>query len=104
MAADRLSLHSNGKLYDMFSPQNLISCNKDHIQKGCNGGHLDRAWWFLRKVGLVCSLVCQSFEVDVLFSSCFKFKEKKEILIVMMNYFYISPEVEHRIPIVQLTL
>ena len=69
MAADRLSLHSNGKLYDMFSPQNLISCNKDHIQKGCNGGHLDRAWWFLRKVGLVCSLVYQSFEVDVLFSS-----------------------------------
>ncbi|ELT90079.1 hypothetical protein CAPTEDRAFT_166233 [Capitella teleta] len=53
VAADRLSIHSGGELKDMLSAQYLISCTTDHHQKGCEGGHVDRAWWQLRRVGTV---------------------------------------------------
>ena len=51
VASDRLSLHSGGSINVSLSPQNLLSCNKDTHQQGCEGGHLDRAWWYVRKVG-----------------------------------------------------
>nr|XP_045013144.1 tubulointerstitial nephritis antigen isoform X5 [Jaculus jaculus] len=48
VAADRIAIQSNGRYTANLSPQNLISCcAKNH--HGCNGGSIDRAWWYLRK-------------------------------------------------------
>ncbi|XP_077343940.1 tubulointerstitial nephritis antigen [Lithobates pipiens] len=52
VAADRIAIHSEGHYTSNLSPQHLISCNV-HNQNGCRGGHIDGAWWFLRKHGLV---------------------------------------------------
>ncbi|XP_072170290.1 uncharacterized peptidase C1-like protein F26E4.3 [Diadema setosum] len=52
-ASDRLAIQSNGTLRAAhLSPQHLLSCNVKR-QQGCNGGHLDRAWWYMRKRGIV---------------------------------------------------
>jgi len=51
VAADRIRIASSGKLQDTLSAQHLISCNRDRLQRGCQGGHLDRAWWYLRHYG-----------------------------------------------------
>jgi C1A family cysteine protease len=53
VASDRLRIHSNGVHNETLSPQHFISCNNDHGQHGCGSGHVDRAWWFMRKVGVV---------------------------------------------------
>ncbi|XP_065769295.1 tubulointerstitial nephritis antigen isoform X5 [Muntiacus reevesi] len=52
VAADRIAIQSQGRYTANLSPQNLISCcaKKRH---GCNSGSVDRAWWYLRKRGLV---------------------------------------------------
>ncbi|XP_013389940.1 uncharacterized peptidase C1-like protein F26E4.3 [Lingula anatina] len=52
VASDRLTIHSHGGINDMLSPQQLLSCNSKN-QFGCEGGHLDRAWWYMRKTGVV---------------------------------------------------
>ncbi|CAH1775183.1 unnamed protein product [Owenia fusiformis] len=52
VASDRLALHSIGSINVDLSPQQLISCN-GRKQLGCEGGHLDRAWWYMRKLGVV---------------------------------------------------
>ena len=52
VASDRLAIESEGVLPEELSPQHLISCN-DRGQSGCEGGYLDKAWWFLRKNGYV---------------------------------------------------
>ncbi|XP_070557093.1 uncharacterized peptidase C1-like protein F26E4.3 [Ptychodera flava] len=52
VASDRLAIQSMGDMTMMLSPQHLISCNSRR-QRGCEGGHLDRAWWFMRKKGVV---------------------------------------------------
>ncbi|XP_013793694.2 uncharacterized peptidase C1-like protein F26E4.3, partial [Limulus polyphemus] len=51
LASDRWSIQSKGRVTVALSPQQLISCNS-RGQKGCKGGHTDRAWWFMRKQGL----------------------------------------------------
>eukprot|EP00057_Strongylocentrotus_purpuratus_P010528 XP_011665002.1 PREDICTED: tubulointerstitial nephritis antigen-like [Strongylocentrotus purpuratus] len=52
-ASDRLAIQSNGTFkYMHLSPQHLLSCNVKR-QQGCAGGHLDRAWWYMRKRGIV---------------------------------------------------
>ena len=51
VASDRLSIHSKGHHVDLLSPQHLISCDTDILQLGCHGGHIDRAWWFIRVNG-----------------------------------------------------
>lgn len=56
IASDRLRIHSNGLYNQTLSPQHLISCNVDHGKHGhhsCVSGHIDRAWWFIRKIGIV---------------------------------------------------
>jgi len=53
VAADRIRIASSGKLRDTLSAQHLISCNRNHMQRGCRGGHIDRAWWYLRHFGSV---------------------------------------------------
>ncbi|XP_035954441.2 tubulointerstitial nephritis antigen-like isoform X1 [Halichoerus grypus] len=52
VASDRVSIHSLGHMTPVLSPQNLLSCDT-HNQRGCRGGRLDGAWWFLRRRGLV---------------------------------------------------
>ncbi|CAH1254878.1 TINAGL1 [Branchiostoma lanceolatum] len=54
--ADRLAIQSRGTMAVTLSPQNLLSCNTNR-QRGCQGGRLDRAWWFLRKKGFPASEV-----------------------------------------------
>ncbi|XP_045150815.1 tubulointerstitial nephritis antigen isoform X2 [Echinops telfairi] len=52
VAADRIAIQSNGLYTANLSPQNLISCCAKN-RHGCNSGSIDRAWWYLRKRGLV---------------------------------------------------
>nr|XP_053640033.1 tubulointerstitial nephritis antigen-like [Cherax quadricarinatus] len=47
---DRLSIQSLGNETVRLSPQHLISCDR-RGQRGCRGGHVDRAWQYLRKFG-----------------------------------------------------
>lgn len=51
VAADRIAIQSQGRYTANLSPQNLISCAKN--RHGCNSGSIDKAWWYLRKRGLV---------------------------------------------------
>nr|XP_027232943.1 tubulointerstitial nephritis antigen-like [Penaeus vannamei] len=48
----RLSIESFGNETVRLSPQHLLSCSR-RGQRGCEGGHVDRAWQYLRKVGVV---------------------------------------------------
>ncbi|XP_045399733.1 tubulointerstitial nephritis antigen isoform X2 [Lemur catta] len=52
VAADRIAIQSEGRYTANLSPQNLISCCAKN-RHGCNSGSIDRAWWYLRKRGLV---------------------------------------------------
>ncbi|TKR92570.1 hypothetical protein L596_007198 [Steinernema carpocapsae] len=51
-SSDRLAIISDGRVNTALSPQQLLSCHR-HRQKGCEGGYLDRAWWYIRKLGVV---------------------------------------------------
>ncbi|KAK0426213.1 hypothetical protein QR680_009589 [Steinernema hermaphroditum] len=51
-SADRLAIITDGRVVSALSPQQLLSCNQ-HRQRGCEGGYLDRAWWYIRKLGVV---------------------------------------------------
>lgn len=51
-SADRLAIITKGRQNVQLSVQQLLSCNH-HRQKGCAGGYLDRAWWYIRKFGVV---------------------------------------------------
>ncbi|XP_028929862.1 tubulointerstitial nephritis antigen [Ornithorhynchus anatinus] len=62
VAADRIAIQSNGFYTANLSPQNLISCCFKH-HHGCNGGNIDKAWWYLRKRGLV-SHACYPLSKD----------------------------------------
>ncbi|XP_038057707.1 uncharacterized peptidase C1-like protein F26E4.3 [Patiria miniata] len=52
VASDRLAIQSMGHMRAPLSPQNLLSCNT-RGQRGCDGGHLDRAWYYMRRYGVV---------------------------------------------------
>nr|CAD7401233.1 unnamed protein product [Timema cristinae] len=52
VASDRFAIISEGKEVVHLSPQHLLSCN-NRGQRGCQGGHLDKAWLYLRKFGVV---------------------------------------------------
>ncbi|XP_026785377.3 tubulointerstitial nephritis antigen-like [Pangasianodon hypophthalmus] len=52
VASDRISIQSMGHMTPQLSPQNLISCDTRN-QGGCAGGHVDGAWWYLRRRGVV---------------------------------------------------
>ncbi|KAL9918519.1 secreted Wg-interacting molecule [Glossina fuscipes fuscipes] len=51
VASDRFAIQSRGKEVIQLSPQNILSCTRR--QQGCNGGHLDAAWRYLHKQGVV---------------------------------------------------
>lgn len=50
VASDRFAIMSEGLENIDLSAQHLLSCNS-RGQQACHGGHLDRAWIFMRKVG-----------------------------------------------------
>lgn len=50
VTTDRFSIMSKGAINDVLSPQHLLSCNSRN-QQGCQGGHLTRAWNWIRKFG-----------------------------------------------------
>ena len=50
VASDRFVIDSKGSSSVQLSPLAVVSCNIKG-QNGCNGGHIDRAWNFLRKYG-----------------------------------------------------
>ncbi|KAE8750029.1 Cathepsin BSer [Frankliniella occidentalis] len=52
VASDRYAIMSLGRETPRLAAQHLLDCN-NRKQHGCNGGHLDRAWYFTRKFGLV---------------------------------------------------
>ncbi|GAU99863.1 hypothetical protein RvY_10802 [Ramazzottius varieornatus] len=62
LASDRIAIMTNGEKNERLSAQHLLSCNRNK-QEGCKGGHLDRAWWFLRKKGIV-SEECYPYKVE----------------------------------------
>lgn len=52
VASDRISIQSMGHMTPALSPQNLLSCDIRN-QRGCRGGRVDGAWWYLRRRGVV---------------------------------------------------
>lgn len=50
VASDRFGIISKKKEIVQLSPQHLLSCD-NRGQQSCNGGHLDRAWMYIRKYG-----------------------------------------------------
>lgn len=46
----RYAIVSEGRDHAQLSAQNLISCDTNG-QQSCNGGHLDRAWSFIKAFG-----------------------------------------------------
>lgn len=51
VASDRFAIQSQGKEVVQLSPQNILSCTRR--QQGCDGGHLDAAWRYLHKKGVL---------------------------------------------------
>ena len=55
---------------DVLSPQNLLSCAR-RGQQGCSGGHVERAWNYLRKIGYLLVLMLKrtknTFKLDFIF-------------------------------------
>lgn len=52
VASDRFAIQSGGNRIYPLSVQNLLACN-NRGQQGCKGGHLDRAWNYMRRYGVV---------------------------------------------------
>lgn len=53
VAADRLAIESEGLLTNQLSPQHLVSCNTGRGQRGCRGGSTEKAWWFVKRRGII---------------------------------------------------
>lgn len=51
MASDRFAILSKGREMVQLAPQQMLACIQR--QQACKGGHLDTAWQYLRKVGVV---------------------------------------------------
>lgn len=52
VTTDRFAIMSKGTITDVLSPQHLLSCNSNN-QQGCAGGHVTRAWVWVKKFGWV---------------------------------------------------
>jgi cathepsin B len=49
--SDRFCIASSGKVDQILSPQDMVSCDKNDF--GCNGGYLDKSWNYLAETGIV---------------------------------------------------
>lgn len=81
-----MAIDTDGSTNYMMSPQSLISCNT-HGQGGCEGGHIDRAWHFLRKFGWLWNQECKNW---------FRFKFSLFTELFRMT---VTPTWHHRIPV-----
>ncbi|GAB0100600.1 tubulointerstitial nephritis antigen-like [Sergentomyia squamirostris] len=61
VASDRFAILSKGREVVHLAPQQLLSCVRK--QRGCNGGHLDVAWNYLRRIG-VANEECYPYEAS----------------------------------------
>uniref|UniRef100_A0A1B0DH06 Peptidase C1A papain C-terminal domain-containing protein n=1 Tax=Phlebotomus papatasi TaxID=29031 RepID=A0A1B0DH06_PHLPP len=61
VASDRFAILSKGREVVQLAPQHLLSCVRK--QRGCNGGHLDVAWNYLRRAG-VADEECYPYEAS----------------------------------------
>ncbi|GFR00524.1 tubulointerstitial nephritis antigen-like [Trichonephila clavata] len=71
LASDRLAIESLGMEKKELSPQHLLSCQK-RGQRACRGGHLDKAWYFMRKKGITTT-------------SCFPYLGKEDVKCPFLN-------------------
>jgi len=55
VGSDRLAIQSHGEINVMLSAQHLLSCigRRHHALNGCHPNGIDRAWWFIRRIGSV---------------------------------------------------
>ncbi|XP_063586212.1 uncharacterized peptidase C1-like protein F26E4.3 [Penaeus indicus] len=60
VAQDRLAMVSDGRYRVSFSAQDVLSCG-NLGPNGCLGGHLDRAWHYLRMTGALPE-ICNAYE------------------------------------------
>ncbi|XP_050420957.1 tubulointerstitial nephritis antigen-like [Adelges cooleyi] len=74
VSTDRFGIMTKGAINDVLSTQHLLSCNNRN-QRGCQGGHLTRAWNWIRKFGLVTE-ACYPWEARM--TECAVPKKKKE--------------------------
>jgi len=49
--SDRFCIASEGKIDEILSPQDMVSCDEEDF--GCGGGYLDRAFKYLESTGVV---------------------------------------------------
>jgi len=49
--ADRFTIASKGAVNVVFSPEDMVSCDKSDY--GCQGGYINMAWSYLEKTGVV---------------------------------------------------
>jgi cathepsin B len=49
--SDRVCIATNGQINAVYSPQNLVECDKTDI--GCQGGQLDHVWNYIEDHGIV---------------------------------------------------
>ena len=61
----RLAVESQGNESVTLAPQHLLSCDR-RGQSGCKGGHVDRAWQYLRKIGYALVVVIMGGEYVVM--------------------------------------
>lgn len=73
LSSDRLAIESLGRERIELSPQHLLSCQR-RGQRACHGGHLDKAWYFLRKKGVTTS-------------NCFPYSGKEDVKCPFANGF-----------------
>ncbi|KAL8570705.1 hypothetical protein ACOMHN_039140 [Nucella lapillus] len=82
VASDRLSIESEGAIVEELSAQHMLSCGTDG-QDGCTGGNVDRAWYFLRKFGVVTEACYpyssgkSSVEGEVVTEACYPYSSGK---------------------------
>lgn len=56
VVSDRFGIFTHGMDYTYLSSQHLLDCSIN-TQRGCHGGHLTRAWMFIRKYGYLASCI-----------------------------------------------
>ena len=49
--SDRFAISSNGKINQVLSPEDMVSC--DTQDYGCGGGYMEKAWDYLEQFGIV---------------------------------------------------
>eukprot|EP00695_Tsukubamonas_globosa_P003333 TRINITY_DN57_c0_g1_i3.p1 TRINITY_DN57_c0_g1~~TRINITY_DN57_c0_g1_i3.p1 ORF type:complete len:313 (+),score=146.69 TRINITY_DN57_c0_g1_i3:64-1002(+) len=65
---DRFCIATSGKVSEILSPQDIISC--DHDDQGCDGGYLNVSWQYLFVTGVVTETCFPYFSVNGEIPAC----------------------------------